>query len=318
MSRPARLGFTLVELLVVIAIIGILIALLLPAVQAAREAARRSQCLNNLKQIGVGVLMHTDQIGHYPTGGWGYGWVGEPDRGFGIKQPGGWIYNVLPFIGEANIREIGSGMTGSQKSAALAKLKAAVVPTFHCPSRRPAMVYPAIEGSVNSDPSTGHAKTDYAGNGGDYIDTFFGPNSLQEGDTSFNFPDWFPNHTGVTFLRSHVKSSDIWDGTTNTFIAGEKYLSPDLYLTGTCGADNNSMYQGHDWDVLRWTASGYPPYRDTPGYDTWRNFGSAHVGGCHFLFCDGSVRSISYQIDMTTYTRLGNRRDQYLVDASKL
>ena len=123
---------------------------------------------------------------------------------------------------------------------------------------------------------------------------------------------------GVTFLRSAVKPSDIWDGTTNTFIAGEKYLDPDLYLTGTCGADNNSMYQGHDWDVLRWTAAGFPPLQDTPGYDSWRNFGSAHVGACHFLFCDGSVRPVSYRIDMTTYTRLGNRRDQYNVDASKL
>ena len=84
---PTRRGFTLIELLVVLAIIGVLIALILPAVQAAREAARSAQCKNNLKQIGVAALNHVDAHKCLPTGGWGYHWIGDPDRGFGQGQP---------------------------------------------------------------------------------------------------------------------------------------------------------------------------------------------------------------------------------------
>ena len=93
MRRSECRGFTIIELLVVIGIIGIIMALLLPAVQAAREAARRTQCRNHLKQLGLAMQMHHDAYRRFPSGGWGVLWFGDPDRGTDRRQPGGWIYS---------------------------------------------------------------------------------------------------------------------------------------------------------------------------------------------------------------------------------
>src|SRR5215208_1969930 len=107
MVVPRRDGFTLVELLVVIAIIGILVALLLPAVQAAREAARRNQCKNNVKNIALGCLLHEDTHKFLPSAGWGRKWSGDPNRGYGENQPGSWIYNILAYIEEQTVHDLG-------------------------------------------------------------------------------------------------------------------------------------------------------------------------------------------------------------------
>src|ERR1700752_1460812 len=103
-------GFTLVELLVVIAIIGILVALLLPAVQAAREAGRRTQCHNHLKQLSLAMQNYKTTQGAVPTGGWGWHWMGNPDGGYGKNQPGSWVYTIAPLIEEANVRTIAAGL----------------------------------------------------------------------------------------------------------------------------------------------------------------------------------------------------------------
>src|SRR5947207_12126668 len=108
LRRCRRDGFTLIELLVVIAIIAILIGLLLPAVQKVREAAARTQCLNNLKQMGIGLHSCHDTNGYFPSGGWGWNWMGDPDRGSGKRQPGGWVFCILPYVEQQQLFSQGS------------------------------------------------------------------------------------------------------------------------------------------------------------------------------------------------------------------
>ena len=175
-------GFTLIEMLVVITIIGILVGLLLPAVNMAREAGRRAYCSNNVKQIALAMLAHHTAKGCYPSGGWGSMWQGNPDRGFGREQPGSWAYSILPFIEADTVWKLGgdgraftnsflkTGFSSSQKKDA-ANAAQTVLPLFNCPTRRRCDLNPCpalanSSSSVNMDPINNAFRGDYSASGG--------------------------------------------------------------------------------------------------------------------------------------------------------
>jgi prepilin-type N-terminal cleavage/methylation domain-containing protein/prepilin-type processing-associated H-X9-DG protein len=326
MSRHSSRAFTLVELLVVIAIIGILIALLLPAIQAAREAARRMECQNHLKQLATACLVHESAHGYLPTGGWSYQYVGDPDRGFGKRQPGGWVYGTLPFLEQESVHELGKGQTASAKMPILVQQMRTPMPMQNCPSRRSSQGYtygnthPMI--NVNTPViSDLVARTDYAGNGGDTRGADPRPSSYTEGDKDSFWPDT-SSLNGLFFPRSIVTLADVTDGTAHTFLVGEKYLMPDNYVNGLDAGDNQSMYQGYDVDTVRFTgtdsSTGLRPRQDTAGLVYYEAFGSVHPSVCNFAMVDGSARVVAYGIDLRTYRRMGNRMDGEVIDAGKL
>jgi len=335
-------AFTLVELLVVITIIGILIALLLPAVQAAREAARMMQCQNHLKQMALAAMNHEETHGHFPAGGWGALWIGDPDRGFSGKyQPGGWIYNTLPYMEQEALREIGAGLPDTPKAAALVLLLGTPLEMQNCPSRRPSQTLPhsprSQDNLINVNPEAEReAHSDYAGNGGDYRvgarypGTYPIPEGTEDNPNNWPTTSEIMKCTGIFNSRSATTIADIEDGTSHTFLFGEKYLDSDAYSTATDYGDNQPMYVGYDQDTVRFVSLTKPdpannnfssilaPMQDTPGYSQANIFGSAHPSGANFALCDGSVQTISYSIDLKTYWSLGNRRDGYVIDGGEL
>lgn len=307
-----RYGFTLVELLVVIAIIGMLVGLLLPAVQQAREAARQMQCSNNLKQMGLAALNHESSMQYLPTGGWTPYWTGDPDLGFGYTQPGGWAYSMLPYLEQAALWGLGQNgsesIDGTQENGASTRAQSPIS-IFLCPSRRTNKLYPYCGVKLHNMASTSSVgKNDYAGNAGDGSRDASGvsgssPSNVEGGRDVL--PD--ENNTGVIFCKSYVSISEILDGTSNTLLVAEKYVMADHYETGKSKGDDLTQFQGNDDDSVRATTAN--PAQDRIGFNTGGIFGSAHAGVFGATLCDGSVQRISYSIDNETFQNLGKRGD---------
>lgn len=295
-------GFTLIELLVVIAIIAVLIALLLPAVQQAREAARRTQCKNNLKNLGLAMHNYHDTFTLFP---WGMDqheafWHGMilPQ----LEQTG--IYNQIAWIESG----VGNWDSGSFNETACASF----MPVFRCPSM-------AMPEHINNNSIEGRVPNSYRGCAGSdiYSDDVSGiPAGSPAGARALEEAKL----NGVLFGCSSIRSGDIVDGMSNTVMFGESYT--DTYVK-----DSQQMDY---WQIGSPQSGGWNPggtggteYSEGLGSTAVRinsrlnptvhgtlmeiSFGSYHVGGAHFTLCDGSVRFISENIDLATYQGLGSR-----------
>ena len=312
--RPRRsksFGFTLIELLVVIAIIGVLIALLLPAVQMAREAARRSQCTNNMKQIGLALSNYVDAHRCYP-----FGWN---------PHGTGWTAMILPYIDQSqlydtiNFTETGPfpalGGYGNWDTDGSPNQKACetVISTFRCPSLRIAehFNYNGIEQRVPCS---------YRGNGGSEAASD-DPSTLVPGYTkAFDGPQV---HNGLFFACSSVRPKDVSDGLSKTFLVCESPTDPDFTKDGQgmdfwyigspqidpCNCQTNTSGTEYTEFVgstvvgmnVRWLLP------DTHGTLMEMSFGSYHPQGANFLMCDGSVQFLGEDMDLRVYQSLSTR-----------
>ena len=332
-TAGSRRGFTLIELLVVIAIIAILIALLLPAVQQAREAARRSTCKNNLKQIGIALHNHHDTYGSFPPGsldddnrqlGWSVYILPYMDQGpiFNIlTSNGAWFFHKVGgtymtpdgsnggYVQTDNssctihmqVDQLGNATT---HPAVLAAFKT-VLPAYVCPSD---ILPPADD--------AGYAKSNYAGCAGSVIS----PGSWSScggGGVQGNVANGILTYANNNTNGWSWSFRDITDGSSNTILVGEVSVSDNVSPSVVNNA-NFPKWTGGDasggcaaysyGNGLKLTNASFFINLRT-GTNSRAAFGSQHVGGAQFLFGDGTVRFLSENISLVTYAALGGRND---------
>lgn len=297
-SRYSWRGFTLVELLVVIAIIAMLVTMLLPAVQSAREAARRTQCSNNLRQVGLAILNFEGAYSKLP-----------PSR-FKNRHPS-WFSIILPFVeGSAERDQWDLSKTYYDRENKIAR--EILLPVFRCPSRG------AIEltkESISDGPAnTLGAVGDYAGNAGDGVrggNAFWRPGANGTIITADMFDD---EGNKSTQWESDITLRRVTDGLSKTFFAGEKHI-PAL-LANKQGSMYNGDHQPNCARIVGRLAPLANSVHDTTRCQTGTcdTFGSWHPGICQFVFADGHVAAIPPSASTIMLGRLASRNDEQPVD----
>jgi|LakMenEpi03Aug12_release.lakeMendotaPanAssembly.Ray.scaffolds.fasta_scaffold03380_8 prepilin-type N-terminal cleavage/methylation domain-containing protein/prepilin-type processing-associated H-X9-DG protein len=310
MSRriAPRGGFTLVELLVVIAIIGILVGLLLPAVQAAREAARRMQCSNNLKQIGLALHNYESSYKAMPAG-----CNGIPNAAGTNFNGHGWTWHasILPYLEQNNLYNAIQGPDGmgnergDQNSGKPLVVRATILKVFWCPSQ------PDVTGASQKN---GYQPANYNGNMGTRIGNgnddciCTGVSNLQQMMTN---PWGCMNGDGIFYVQSKIRFADVTDGLANTIFVsevpdsggdaiGQFNAGADRRVVFSGGADSNPPTEMSEFLIASET-------NDPINGGAEEAAGSWHPGGAQFLMGDGSVQFLSENMDMTTYRALSTR-----------